>query len=479
MAIIYNPMDAIASSIGQIGEAAAQFVNPFHNLQIAIRNKILENPELGRNLSDLEDASPGTLATLGLGKQLSKAIANIPPSAAEIINRNTRAATEAASKNPTNQNIRASQQVTGMTPLAVQKETLGQQAIQNNPQIAPIVGTQQATGKTPTEILKENLEANDLNSAQQYLQNHPKESIADIARGLLTGDLSVKDASGIFNAGGLSKAVSEAVNAQMHLADIDAMGRLRMALRGDTVNEMMDRIKVSGALSAWRMAGGQGSFKSTYDLLYGDPSVRQHAMELMTDPTKIKTQEDKDLYDTETGIRAMNAGKRLAIQGQLSTRMQTLIDKITKTANNQPEETTDASVTQLNDLLQANAQYGNQLLTAHYGNIPGQHGGFLWLGKGPKKLYFTDVKGNIVSPNRATTPGAVSPKVAKIVNDVMGLYAKDPNQNKFFDSGPGPKLKAAMDSAGTNYDEVKRLIMLKSGALRPQVPVDTDTGDQP
>src|SRR6185437_15691348 len=178
MAIIYNPMNDVTPALSNIAEAVGRAVNPFHDLQMAVRNRVAQDPALAQHLADLESSSPGTLDTLGLGP-VGKAIAKIPPSAAQIIENQVRPAILAAAKNPQNQNIAASRAVTGLLPSGQAKEEAAQTA-----------GTKDVTGMTPSEIMKENLEAGNIQGAQQYFASNPSATVSDIAGGLLNGKLS-------------------------------------------------------------------------------------------------------------------------------------------------------------------------------------------------------------------------------------------------------------------------------------------------
>ena len=438
MAIVYDPMSAITGSLGQIGEAAAQFVNPFHNLQIAMRNKILENPELAQKLSDLEDASPGTLDTLGLGK-VGKAIAKIPPSAAEIINRNTRAATEAASKNPAMATERATREVTGQGPLEFQKGQLGLQALQN-PANATIAGTEAATNKTPSEIMQENIESGNITAAQQYFAKNPDASVNDVANGLLSGKLSLKDAGALYTIPGIGKSLSESVNAKMHLADINAMMQWRKSMKDDQLGDALDKIKLTRAAIAWQQMGMAGDPETLSQYMF-DPATRQHAMDLLANPSSAKTVQDQQLLQTVQGVQRFDQAKRSQQVSQAGTTIRIMSEKIASDIGKMNPSAQEAALQGLQSMLNVRASFGAQQLTAHIGKVPGASSITHWFG-GPTTLYYTDARGNVVSPDVATSQSGIDPQIQSLVNKAYTNYLKAPAaQRQQLLQGTDPEIR--------------------------------------
>jgi hypothetical protein len=128
MGAIVLPSDYgnLSESIGKIAESTAKMINPFHDLQMEMRNQIALNPELAQHLSDMESASPGTLERMGLGN-VGKTIAKIQPSHGQIIENAVRPVLEQRLKNPQALEQQVTQTATGMNPLA-QAQVPGAQA---------------------------------------------------------------------------------------------------------------------------------------------------------------------------------------------------------------------------------------------------------------------------------------------------------------------------------------------------------------
>ena len=477
MAIIYNPMNDVTPALSNIAEAVGRAVNPFHDLQMAVRNRVAQDPALAQHLADLESSSPGTLDTLGLGP-VGKAIAKIPPSAAQIIENQVRPAILAAAKNPQNQNIAASRAVTGLLPSGQAKEEAAQTAIAN-PQTAQIAGTKDVTGMTPSEIMKENLEAGNIQGAQQYFASNPSATVSDIAGGLLNGKLSLADATNLFSMPGTGRAISEAVNAQMKMADIQATGRLRYDLRADGIQEQFEKIRLSRSVDAWLKNGQAGTPESYYSYMWGGPDVQKHAMDLLANPSSAQTQDDKNLLQTVQAVQGSSMANKLKQIDAETNYVRVASEKLSADGKKMDPDAITGTLTGLQQHLDAKAQFGAQHLIAHYDYVPG-HSTFLGMGKGDKQLFFTNEGGKVVSPDMATS-STIDPKIAGVVNTAFRKYIQTPPDQRanFFNSSLDSATVSQLKAIGTTPDEIKRLVLLRAGGLNPTMPVNTDTSEQP
>lgn len=438
MAIVYDPMSAITDSLGQIAEAAAQYINPFHNLQVAMRNKILQDKDLAQKLSDLNDSSPGLLKAFGLGK-VGDEIAKIPPSAAQIIKRNTQAALEQASQNPANQQIRATKEVTGMTPSDVTKEGAAQTVL-TQPGVAAIAGTKDVTGLTPTQIMQENIEAGNIAAAQQYFAKNPDASVNDVANGLLSGKLSLKDAGALYTIPGIGKSLSESVNAKMHLADINAMMQWRKSMKDDQFGDALDKIKLTRAAIAWQQMGMAGDPGTLSQYMF-DPATRQHAMDLLANPSSAKTVQDQQLLQTVQGVQRFDQAKRSQQVSQAGTTIRIMSEKIASDIGKMNPSAQEAALQGLQSMLNVRASFGAQQLTAHIGKVPGASSITHWFG-GPTTLYYTDARGNVVSPDVATSQSGIDPQIQSLVNKAYTNYLKAPAaQRQQLLQGTDPEIR--------------------------------------
>ena len=477
MAIIYNPMNDVTPALSNIAEAVSRAINPFHDLQMTVRNRAATDPTFAQKLSDLNSATPGLLDTLGLGP-VGKAIAKIPPSAAQIIENQTRPAILAAAKNPQNQQIAASKAVTGLLPSGQAKEEAAQTAIAN-PQTAQIAGTKDVTGMTPSEIMKENLEAGNIQGAQQYFASNPSATVSDVAGGLLSGKLSLADATNLFSIPGTGKAISEAVNAQMKMADIQATGRLRYDLRADGIQEQFEKIRLAGAMTAWRNNGGAGTPTSYYQYMWGGPDVQKHAMDLLANPSSAQTQDDKNLIQTVQAVQGSSMSKKLQQIDAASDKVRVAVEHINNDAKKMDPDAITATLEGLQQHLDVKAEFGGQHLIAHYGKVPGNAGFFHPFG-GNDQLYFTNEGGKVVSPDMATS-STIDPKIAGVVNTAFKKYIQTPPDQRanFFNSSLDSATVSQLKAIGTTPDEIKRLVLLRAGGLNPAIPVNTDTSEQP
>lgn len=392
MTTYINPMNDIAPALGNIADAVATAINPLHKLQLATRDAIVKDPELAQRLADLEDSSPGTLETLGLGS-VGKAIAKIPPTQAQIIRRNIAPAIEQMSKPDTKTGqSAATQAVTGKTPeentIEGGKAAVAQSVIdviKTDPNVAKIAGTVGATGQTPDQATMSAINVKSAKDAEAFLAANPDKGIPQIVQNIFDGTISMQDAASLFNSP-WGESLKAYMNAMLTREEFANRVRVAQARGPNELNDAMARLKLQQAFNLYQDIGNAGSLNDSYNYLF-NPAFKKMVDDLVANPSKATTPEQKAMLQFGQGLANYSITLR---RKQAGVAYQAIVDRVAKeNIMKDDPEMIKANTAAIQDQLNILAESSGIQLKTEYGKIP--HSG--WFGSNFARdvgRYYTD-----------------------------------------------------------------------------------------
>ncbi len=457
MTTYINPMNDLAPALGNIAETVATVINPNYQFQKGVREMITKDPDMIRKLSSIEDNAPGSLEAMGFGKQLTSIIRKAPIPEKEMIEKLTRPEVEKAASNPKNANIRGTKEVTGQTPQQIDiadfQAALGQagtKALQN-PETANIAGTAQATGARPAQITTEQADAKTLEDAQSYIAQNPKQNLPDVVNGIFKGTIPMGVVQGLMRSPS-GEAIKAYLGVEMQREQLSAQVQIANARNANELGDATYRMKYSRLLpTAIKLNVDPDSLIGFMD----DAKVRARANELMNDPSKVKTDEDKRLVAMAQGLTRLNVADRHKMYRDTAMELVTLVEKQRK---NQDKDGNDPGV---RDALRGQIQeqldlrhetLGAPELTVKYGKPP-TNTKILGHTFGDEQFYYVNRKGDVVDSNVAQSfDPVVDPEVKKKVDIMYSNYLATP------DSLKAAALEKIRRSDSTAYNAFRMLI---------------------
>jgi hypothetical protein len=458
--------DSIAGTITGLAGSIDKYLNPNRDLQIAMQKAMAVNPELIQHMADLEANNPGYTARLGLGPDLSSIVSSIGQSAASQAETATR---PGAAK----QAVAQQAATTSTADLTVNKDKLNSDIIQKagkimgaDPSISFSAALKTLTGQTEEERTsaqrKGKIEEASLSPQLQALQRAgdlPKDlnnvDWAQEARDFMDGKIPGRAAAYLNPANpDIAKTFTEALDAEKLRRRLE-VEKYIASLHGD---KSIDNFQIQSAFHEYQKSGGTGTLQAWKGLLF-DPKAQDRARELMADPSKATTPEDKNLLATANVTKQQIDLDKLRditlvnnnINGQLKT-----IDKA------ETDEERTAAISGLNQLLKARGTLGGIQVQAVWTKRP-------WYQS--DKLEFHDANGKQVPTEKVNaqladpyasdiTTASQLPPAGKAAIDLI-IKSKDPGaalgKLKMQDTSPGKTVSAEVEKELIKQGVIKRM----------------------
>jgi hypothetical protein len=405
MGITYIPNDP-SFNVGLQGivKGVHKLIDPNYEFREGMKKLIATNPQLAQQLSDLENKSPGTLASLGMG-DLSQTIADIGPSNQRRIEQAAAPAIQAALNQPDIISALGTLGVLGKTPdeLAAEKaqgelarSTLEQM---HDPSVRKAAGVKGATGKTPGDLKKDEFDSQILAKAIDMYRNGPEITLDKF----LNNEYTNEDLMTIF-----STPLGAALREQLDLYKANLQISASRSARREERSDALERQNVAEAFNLLsKLKDPKIKLDAVYKYLHNKDRVggRNVSNEEMANiPTAIQRLQDEDLRQE---VSAYNKDVINAIQ-QFRT-----IDE-NKLNKNEAEALRQLLATQMNDALQKRSKFGLPAYSVAYEKIVRK---FLPDGT---KLVFRDPSGNEVAEGVAIAglpPLPVNEKAEKPISN--------------------------------------------------------------
>jgi hypothetical protein len=357
---IPGPSATLAPALKDLAVGIDKYLNPNKDLQVSMQRAMASNPELVQHMADLESANPGTMSRMGLGP-LADIIGGVQQSAA--------GAAEVATRPGAAQQAVAQQQAaTSTANLTVDKNALNADLVKSaakimaaDPSITFDAALKTLTGETQTErdanARKGKLEAAQFPNAMKTVMRAAdlpadlsKIDWTDQARKFIDGQLPGSLPAAYFGNPDTARAFNEAIDAEKARRQIEASKAIA-ALHGD---KSIDNFQIQSAFHEYQKSGGVGTLDAWKGLLF-DPKMQDRARELMADPSKATTPEDKNLLETAKVTKQQIDLDKLRDVTLVNNNINSQMKAVDK-ADTEEERT--AAINGLNQLLKARGTLG-------------------------------------------------------------------------------------------------------------------------
>jgi hypothetical protein len=294
---IPGPEAILNPAFQQIAAGAQQLIDPDREFRKAMQMAVASNPQLLQTLADISKKAPGVLQSLGLGKNLSATIGNVPESTQSQIDRATSGNVVETAKTT----AKTAQVQSGMS---LQQAMEMADLLKNEPGLSREAAYAKVMGQTraATESEQIGLEANKMKlAAMKKVQamNLTAEELLErnkglTARDILDGKLNFKDLTTLFGSE-YGDAIKPFVDWELRKRQMDLEhSRLLIRSRQDA-DEWYKQHKFTIAANR-QMTTDVGRIEDWQNYLF-DPNTRKKAIELSKKDYASLSEDEKGIVD--------------------------------------------------------------------------------------------------------------------------------------------------------------------------------------